>query len=243
MITVETLASSSRGNCYRLLSGGRSLLLECGIPWREIQKKLKFETSKLDGCLLSHAHMDHARAAKEIIKAGIDLYSSKECLQELGIDTSHRAKAIHESAEHLRFTGWFDIGNNWTVKAFDAIHDAKGPVSFIVKDEDDMLLFATDTAYIRYVIPNITLLMIEANYSESILRGNVEAGVLDASLAKRIRENHLSIERVVEFIKASGHSRMREIRLMHLSDLNSNEDLFKRTIQELTGVPVIVEEA
>lgn len=83
--------------------------------------------------------------------------------------------------------------------------------------------------------------MIEANYSETILAANVDAGRIEPARAKRVRQNHMSIGRVLDFIKANDMSKCRAIHLLHLSDGNSNADLFKRMVQEATGIPTFVE--
>ena len=242
MITIETLGSSSRGNCYRLISGGRSILLECGLPWKDIRRGLNFETTNLDGCLVSHFHNDHARSLRDLLKAGVHVYASHDTFghfELLDIDEipkHHRAIAINHS-----LMPW-SIGDNWRVRAFDVVHDADGALGFEVCDDTgDSLVFLTDTAYCKYRFHRINVLMIEANYSESILAANVEAGRIDLARAKRVRENHMSIERVIDFFLAQDLSRCRQIHLLHLSDGNSNADLFKTMVQEATGIPVSVE--
>ena len=236
MITIKTLGSSSRGNCYRLLSGGRSLLLECGLPWKDIRRGLNFETTNLDGCLVSHHHGDHARSIRDLLKHGINVYSSPETLEHAGRSDHHRAYPVNHS-----LLGW-DIGETWTVRGFDTVHDAEGSLGFEVYDDTgDKLVFLTDTAYCKYTFIGIKVLMIEANYMESILAANVESGCVAQSRAKRIRENHMSIGRVLDFIKANDMSKCRAIHLLHLSDGNSNADLFKRMVQEATGIPTFVE--
>ena len=238
MITVETLGSSSAGNCYRLRSGGRSLLLECGLPWKEIRRKLNFETTDLDGCLVSHFHGDHARSLRDLLKAGVNVYASHETFEKSGRVFHHRACFLDSSLLHR------DIGEDWRVRAFDVVHDAEGALGFeICDDTGDKLVFLTDTAYCKYLFMRINVLMIEANYSESILSANVEAGRIAPSRAKRVRENHMSIERVIDFLGKNDLSRCRAIHLLHLSDGNSSADLFKKMVQEATGIPVRVEGA
>ena len=83
--------------------------------------------------------------------------------------------------------------------------------------------------------------MIEANYSEAILAANVEAGHIDQSRAKRVRENHMSIERVLDFLKANDMSKCRAIHLLHGSESCSDSTLFKKIVQESTGIPTFVE--
>jgi len=124
---------------------------------------------------------------------------------------------------------------------FDTVHDVDGSLGFIINDREDILLFLTDTAYCKYTSSGISIIMIEANFSEPILQRNVDAGLIDPARAKRVRENHMSIERVIDFLKANDLSKCRAIHLIHLSDGNSDSDLFKRMVQEQTGVPTYVE--
>ena len=238
MISIQTLGSSSAGNAYRLSSGGRSLLLECGLPWKKIKEGLNFETSDLDGCLVSHAHGDHCKAAGDLMKAGVDLYATKEAFSEMGVKSNfHRFIPVIENK-------MFRVGGFWRVAPFATQHDAPGSVGYIISNQGsgESLLFLTDTAYCRYSFTDrFTAIMIEANYSEATLQRNVDDGLIDADRAKRVRENHMSIGRVLDFLKANDLSRCRAIHLIHLSDGNSNAEIFKRMVQEATGIPTFVE--
>jgi len=57
MIDVRVLASGSSGNCIYLSGGKSNLLLEAGIPFKQIQRSLNFKTSDLAGVLVSHEHL------------------------------------------------------------------------------------------------------------------------------------------------------------------------------------------
>lgn len=49
--------SGSSGNGYTLISeAGEILLLECGVPVKEMLKSINYQTSKVVGCLISHEH-------------------------------------------------------------------------------------------------------------------------------------------------------------------------------------------
>ena len=125
---------------------------------------------------------------------------------------------------------------------FEAVHDVKEPVSYFIetRNNDETLVFVTDTAYLKYKIPECDVLMIECNYVKAKLDENVRLGNINTNLRNRIVKNHLSLESLVEALRAASLDRCRKIYLLHLSDGNSDEKLIKRTIQERTGIEVVV---
>ena len=82
---IRSLASSSKGNCYRVTDGNAPLLLECGIPIKDIQRGLDFGLSEIQGCLISHEHKDHAKALKDLSSRGIDIFASSGTLNTFNI--------------------------------------------------------------------------------------------------------------------------------------------------------------
>lgn len=232
MIEITPLASSSRGNCYRVTDGSTPILLECGLPFKEIQRKLRFRTSSIAACLVSHEHKDHSKAIADIMKAGIDVYASQGTIDALGI-TGHRLKVVKSKVQ-------FKIGT-WTVLPFDVQHDAAEPLGYLlVNNAGDKLLFLTDTYYCKYRFKNLTHIMIECNHAIDILRANVVNGIVPVELKNRLIRSHFSLENVKNFLLANDLRKVQEIWLLHLSDGNSDAERFKREIQELTGKPVYV---
>ena len=82
--------------------------------------------------------------------------------------------------------------------------------------------------------------MVECNYSMDILNENIKAGRVPAAQKKRILQSHFNLENVKDFLLANDLSQVKEIWLLHLSDRNSDAELFKREIMELTGKPVYI---
>ncbi len=229
---IKALASSSKGNCYLVCDGSTSLMLECGIRYSDIQRGLNFRVSQVEGCLITHEHGDHGKAVKDVMKAGINVYTSKGTAEALGV-SGHRVKTIEARQS-------FTIGT-WTVLPFETEHDAAESLGFLlVNKQGEKLLFATDTYYIKHRFNGLTHIMVEANYSMDILKENIEAGRVPAVMKKRLMRSHFSLENVKEFLKANDLSKVEEIWLLHLSDSNSDEQRFKQEIQQLTGKIVIV---
>ena len=54
---IEVLGSSSAGNAYIVSDGDTSLLLECGLPIKDMQIKSNFKIASVSGCLISHLHL------------------------------------------------------------------------------------------------------------------------------------------------------------------------------------------
>jgi len=230
---IAVLASGSSGNCYRVSDGHTSLLLECGIPFKEIQKKLNFQLHEIDACLVSHEHQDHAKAVKELLKYGIEVCMSTGTATMFDCDLLKIT-----TVEPLQ---QFKVGT-FEILPFSTEHDTAEPIGFLIYSTviKEKLLFVTDTYYVRYRFSGLNYIMVECNYSMDILNKNVEAGLVESALKSRILKSHFSLENVKEFLKANDLSRVREIWLLHLSDGNSDEKRFKREVMELTGKPTYI---
>ncbi|MED4977199.1 MBL fold metallo-hydrolase [Weizmannia sp. FSL K6-0777] len=232
MIEITSFGSGSGGNAYRVTDGVTPLLLEAGVKYREIQRGFDFRLTEVAGCLLTHEHGDHSKSIKDIMKAGINVYTSPGTIKTLGI-SGHRLKPVKAMQQ-------FQLGS-WTILPFDTEHDVSEPLGFLLANQDgEKLLFATDTYYIRYKFKGLTHIMVECNYSTGILNQNILDGRIPQVMRKRLLQSHFSLENVKEFFKANDLSKVQEIWLLHLSDTNSNAELFKREIMKLTGKMVII---
>jgi phosphoribosyl 1,2-cyclic phosphodiesterase len=234
-MNINCLASSSKGNCYVINDGSTQIMIECGIRFREIQRRTGFQTSSIVGCLVTHEHKDHCKSIEDAIKTGIDCYLTQGTADALKV-TGHRVKLIEPKKQ-------FGVGS-WTVLPFETQHDAAEPVGFLLMNQvGEKLLYATDTYYIRYKFSGLTHLMLECNHSRDILNANVASGAVPAAMKKRLIQSHMSLETAKEFLKINDLSKVQEIVLIHLSDGNSDEARFKREIQELTGKLVRIAQA
>ena len=84
--------------------------------------------------------------------------------------------------------------------------------------------------------------MVECNHSYEILNRYVENGSLDKKRMERLIQSHFSLENVIKFLKSMNLTKCQDIRLLHLSDGNSDAASFKQAIQSATGKLVIVEQ-
>ena len=80
-------------------------------------------------------------------------------------------------------------------------------------------------------------MLIECNYSEKILADNTS---IPSVVASRLNRTHLSLERLCEALKDTEIDHINHVVLLHLSAHNSNADLFRKTIQDLTDRDVVI---
>lgn len=231
MIAIEPIASGSNGNCYYITDGTTPLLLDCGVPLRRVRETIGFKTSGVAGCLLTHAHGDHSKATAEVMRAGIDIYTSQGTATALGLE-GHRVRLVADKDD-------FYIGT-WSGLAFKTEHDAPEPLGFLVASGGERLLYATDTYYVRYRFQGLNIVAIECNYADDILAANVANGSVPPALRDRLVRSHFSLKNVLGFLAANDLSQVREIHLLHLSAGNSDAERFAREVREATGKPVYV---
>lgn len=231
MLDIQVIGSSSKGNCYLLDDGHTKIMLECGVKISDVRKACNFELSKVAGCLISHEHGDHIKFLNDTLKSGIDCYMSNGTADAIGKE--------HHRIKRLEVKKTFKLGS-WTILPFDVQHDGSEPFGYLLSNGKEKLLFVTDTYYVKYRFQGLTHIMVECNYSLPIVDANIELGRIHPSMKKRLLKSHFSLENVKEFFKANDLAAVEEIYLLHLSDTNSDEALFKKEIEALTGIPVTV---
>lgn len=227
---IEVIASGSKGNCYKINNKNTALLIECGIPYKKIQEALNFKTTDIDGVLVSHEHGDHSKACKDLVKAGVNLYMTRGTKEALKLE-SHRVKTFKQYHLYLDL----EIGS-FKIKPFKTVHDAKEPVGFVVYDSvsKEELVFITDTQYSIYNF-SPDYFMLEVNYvTESINKSES----INPDLRARIKKTHMSLDTAINLLERSDLSNLKKVYVIHLSDSNSDAELIKERLQELTGVAI-----
>lgn len=232
IVDVKSLASGSSGNCYVLDDGNSMVMIEIGIPWKKIQQLLNFKTSRITFAISGHRHHDHSGYIKDALKAGIDVYTLQDVVDAYSL-SGHR---IHAIKPHERF----QVGL-WKVLPFDVEHDVEA-LGFLIANGDERLLYLTDSPYTTYRFDGLTHIMVECNFQADLLTNNILSGALPSVVGRRVRRSHFSLENVIAFLKANNLSKCREIHLLHLSSGNSDEEVMKKEIQEVTGIPVYIAE-
>ena len=236
---IQSFASSSKGNCYLVGDGNTNILLECGLSLETIRQKTN--NLSFDACLVTHEHMDHAKSLIKLLQNCKKVYATKGTLDFIKSKFAFEYGNFKHYAKQININQKFNIGT-FEVIAFQTQHDANEPVGFLLKSNvlNEVLLFATDTYYIKNRFENVNYLMIECNYSKEILYENIHNKSISFAQSKRLLRSHFELGNVKQFINSLDKSKLKEIYLLHLSSGNSNSKEFKKEIQSFVGCPVWV---
>ena len=228
---IKVIASGSSGNAYTISDGATTLLLDAGIPLREIQVGTGFQVRQLAGAFVTHEHKDHSKAMKDLARLGVDVYASKGTIEACGL-SGHRFRPVSAHQQ-------LDVGT-FRILPFDVEHDAAEPLGFLFTSlaTGEKLLYFTDTYFLRYRFQGLTHIMAECNYTEEGVRESVAEGRIPIDLVPRLVRSHMSLENLLDMLKANDMSTVRQIYLLHLSDNNSEAERMKEAVQRQTGAEV-----
>ena len=197
------LGSGSKGNCYLLEGEKECLVIEAGLPFRDVKKALNFNIQKIVGVCVSHRHFDHSWYAGEYEKAGIPVY-----------------KPYERKPKYEAFGGF-------KISAFPMIHDVPCYGFFISHKDFGNLLYASDTEYIQYRFNGdfaLNHILVEANYSKDLISHGANR--------EHVLKGHLEIGTTVDFLKANDNENLFNVVLLHLSDRASNAKMFRQAAKD-----------
>lgn len=226
---IEVLGSGSDGNCYLLTAAGEVLILEAGISFKEILKALKFKTSNVKGCLISHHHGDHTKAFREVLRRGVPVACPGEVISKYKPFSLYNIHIM--SRDKIKLGGF-------TILPFDCNHvngdgspcECKG---YLIQHKAmGTLLFATDTYYLKQKFSGVNHIFIECNYSEKYLEDNQKD--------KRTIKSHMSLETLKKTLETWNLEKTKDITLIHLSKDNADSKGFRKEIEELTGIKTYI---
>ncbi len=235
---IRVVASGSRGNCYLVDDGSSALMLECGLPIREILRHTSgggwgYHLHGIAACLVSHEHKDHSKAAKELVRLGVKVCMTRGTGLALGL-TPIMYKQVLPGLQ-------FNL-SGYTILPFEIQHDAMDPCGWYIHSHysGERILFATDTYFLKYRFSGLTHVMLECNYDEQTMADNLESGTAVKSVRDRVKYSHFSLENVLRYLDVLDLAKVQAIYLLHLSDTNSNEDRIRTEVMKATGKPVII---
>ena len=221
MTQIYPFCSSSKGNCTLLLSNGRALLIDCGVPFTRIKKvfeDLRILPQQLDGILLTHEHSDHVKAIPQLQKRwSTTFYGTQGTLQGAEV----------QGVDHHNLP--FKVGE-FFVTPIETSHDVADPCGYRIEVDGKTLAIVTDTGKItgsmQQNLTGCTLVMLESNYDVEML----EYGPYTAALKKRVRspKGHLSNDDCASLLALKAlEGDLKTAILAHLSDNNNTPQTAK----------------
>lgn len=217
---IVSLASGSKGNVYCVISGGRVLMVDCGISCRELRARASVAgvpLDALDGVIFTHSHIDHIKGLATFHKCFPDVplfanaMTAESVAWQCGLDETDFFQ--------------FENGQSFNVGSFDVLpfpipHDTADPVGYVVRSEGVTYFHATD---IGTPLDSIGLHLAEADMAT--LESNHDTDLLfrsdrPVSLIQRIAgpRGHLSNDEAANLVSKFASPRLKSLALAHLSE-------------------------
>ena len=218
---LRTIGTGSSGNCHLLTaSNGETLILDCGIPIKEIKKGLNWNIKDVVGVLCTHKHLDHSESIKDFEDIGIPIYAPS-------IIPIYAPSIIPHIAHNITF-----IKAGFTVQGFELTTidgswthtDANGepcPIYgfLITHKEMGRMLYITDCELIKWKFKDINHILLGVNYDKDLVDTYNPK-------ANHVFRGHLSIDTACDFVKANYSDSLQNVIMCHLSEENADKDNF-----------------
>lgn len=224
---VAVLSSGSCGNSTLVSSSETALLIDAGISCRELEKRLTnfgADPSRIDAVLLTHEHTDHNRGARRFCRVhGVPLFGTAGTLALTPHDDIDPTVISHREA--------FKIGDI-SVQPFPVKHLAAEPVAFSLMFNGAKVSIASDlgslTERVVREMKGSSLLMVEANYDDGMLRNGSYPGFLKKAILSD--HGHLSNDSAGDLCASAAYDGLKDIVLLHLSKDNNTSDIAKNVV-------------
>lgn len=207
---LKCIATGSSGNCYLLQAGsGETLILDCGIPIKEIKKGLDWNIKDVVGVLCTHQHSDHNKSLKDFINMGIPVFAPYLSLESMKMETEF----------NIRMFDLTTIDGSWTHTNADG---TPCPIYgfLITHREMGRMLYITDCELIKWKFRDINHILLGVNYDKDLIDRD------NTGKANHVFRGHLSIDTACDFVKANYSDSLQNVIMCHLSSENSDRDSF-----------------
>lgn len=212
MMKLKCIATGSAGNCYLLTSNsGETLILDCGIPIKEIKKGLDWNIKDVVGVLCTHKHLDHSKSVKDFENMGIPVCKPYETLL--------MNQFLANSYFTVRAFDLTTIDGSWTHTNADG---TPCPIFgfLITHKEMGRMLYITDCELIKWKFKDINHILLGVNYDKDLIDRD------NTGKANHVFRGHLSIDTACDFVKANYSDSLQNVIMCHLSSENSDSDSF-----------------
>jgi len=224
---VRVLSSGSKGNTTYIETNNSKILIDIGNSCKYVSEKLanlEVNPKDLDGILITHTHSDHIKGLKVFVgKYNIKVYCTKKMLPEL--DYLENYELINSDIINI---------NDLKIEVIKTSHDIDDSVGYIINNNDNSIVYITDTGYINQkyfeILKNRNIYIMESNHDVEMLNN----GKYPYEIRKRILSDkgHLSNYDSAKYLSEFIGDKTKYILLAHLSEENNTEKLALETLLE-----------
>ena len=212
---LKCIATGSTGNCYTLTSdSGETLILDCGIPIKEIKKGLNWNIKNVVGVLCTHRHLDHSKSAVELYNTGF--YAVAPYL--IASRSEKLSYKLKKSIFDISAFALKTVDGKWTHTNGDG-SECPCYGFWIQHSEMGTMIYATDTELIKWRFKNVNHILLGVNYDQELLSG-------DDVKKNHVVRGHMSIDTACDFVKANTSDQLQNVIMCHLSKENADSDSF-----------------
>ena len=208
---LKCLGSSSAGNCYLLTpNSGETLILDCGIPIKDIKKGLNWNIRNVVVCIVSHSHSDHSKSVEDLESMGIPIlapYLGNSC------------KSMNMGEFTVKPFDLTTIDGSWTHT--DANGEPCPIYGFLITHKEmGRMLYITDCEVIKWKFKDINHILLGVNYDKDLIDNE------DSAKVNHVYRGHMSIDTACDFVKTNNSKDLQNVIMCHLSKNNADKDLF-----------------
>lgn len=215
---LRCLASGSSGNCYILTdSSGQSLIIDAGVPIKDIKRGLDWNIKNVAGCIVSHVHSDHSRSVKDLKNIGIPVFTPYISLEpmSMGRNLDLRIQAFDLTTLDGKWTHTNTDGSECPCYGFLITHKEMGK-----------MLYITDTELIKWRFKDVNHILLGVNYDKDLVD-------MDNPKANHVIRGHMSIDTACDFVKTNDSDSLQNVIMCHLSNENANADNFIEKMRKI----------
>jgi phosphoribosyl 1,2-cyclic phosphodiesterase len=233
-LQIASLNSGSNGNCYYIGTTTEAVLIDAGIPCREIEKRMKrlqLSLQRVKAVFVTHEHGDHIHGVPALArKHNIPVYITPDTLKEGNLKIPEPLVNSFSAYQAVAIGGL-------NITPFPKYHDAADPHSFIVEHQSTRVGVFTDIGlacrHVIYHFQQCHAAFLESNYDAELL----ESGSYPPALKSRIRggRGHLSNAQALKLFLQHRPPYMSHLILSHLSRNNNKPELVEALFRPYAG--------
>lgn len=218
-MTLKCIGSGSSGNSYAIIDNdNKILLLDLGLPSKEIKRAIDFRISDVVGAVVTHSHQDHSKSVADFDKMGIPVFAPYKSLEPMNL---RGMAGLKVQAFDLT-----DLNGNWMHTNADG---SECPCYGFLIEHNKLgrMLYITDTELIKWRFKDINHILLGVNYDKNMIDNE------NQSKRNHVFRGHLSIDTACDFVKANNSDALQNVIMCHLSSESADKDLFIEKMKKI----------